>query len=191
MLEYIDELGGPQHHNHYPTGWAQAGNTPLKRYKQNTHGGGIRDPMIVHWPARIKDGGAVRSQYHHVSDVTPTVLEAIGIEAPAVYNGVEQMPVEGTSFAYTFGAADEPTHKETQYYEMLGHRAIWHDGWKASRSIRRAATSTTTAGSYTTSTTTSPNRATWRTSTPSACASWSTSGGTRHASTTSSRSPIS
>jgi arylsulfatase A-like enzyme len=131
MLEHIDELGGPLHHNHYPTGWAQAGNTPLKRYKQNTHGGGIRDPMIVHWPARIKDGGAIRNQYHHVSDVTPTVLETIGIEAPTVLRGIEQMPVEGTSFAYSFGSPEEPTHKETQYYEMLGHRAIWHDGWKA------------------------------------------------------------
>ena len=131
MLEHIDELGGPLHHNHYPTGWAQAGNTPLKRYKQNTHGGGIRDPMIVHWPTRIKDGGAIRNQYHHVSDVTPTVLEAIGIQAPSVHRGIEQMPIEGTSFAYSFDAPDEPTRKETQYYEMLGHRAIWHDGWKA------------------------------------------------------------
>jgi arylsulfatase len=131
MLEHIDELGGPLHHNHYPWGWAQAGNTPLKRYKQNTHGGGIRDPMIVHWPARIKDNGAIRNQYHHVSDVTPTVLDVLGIEAPTVYKGVEQMPVEGTSFAYSFDAPEKPTRKETQYYEMFGHRAIWQHGWKA------------------------------------------------------------
>jgi len=131
MLKQIDELGGPLHHNHYPTGWAQAGNTPLKRYKQNTHGGGIRDPMIVHWPARIKDGGAIRNQYHHVSDVTPTVLEALGVEAPPVHRGIEQMAVEGTSFAYSFDSPSEPTRKETQYYEMLGHRAIWNRGWKA------------------------------------------------------------
>ena len=72
MLAHIDELGGPLHHNHYPTGWAQAGNTPLKRYKQNTHGGGIRDPLIVHWPSRISDRGGIRSQYHHVSDIMPT-----------------------------------------------------------------------------------------------------------------------
>ena len=131
MLGHIDELGGQLHHNHYPTGWAQAGNTPLKRYKQNTHGGGIRDPMIVHWPARIEDGGTIRNQYHHVSDVMPTVLEAIGVEAPTVHRGVEQMPVEGTSFAYSFESPSGPTRKETQYYEMLGHRAIWHRGWKA------------------------------------------------------------
>lgn len=131
MLEHIDELGGPLHHNHYPIGWAQAGNTPLKRYKQNTHGGGIRDPMIIHWPARIKDNGAIRNQYHHVSDVTPTVLEVLGIEAPQVYNGVEQMPIEGTSFAYSLDAPGTSTHKDAQYYEMLGHRAIWRHGWKA------------------------------------------------------------
>ena len=131
LIKHIDELGGPLHHNHYPTGWAQAGNTPLKRYKQNTHGGGIRDPMIVHWPARIKDRGAIRHQYHHVSDVTPTVLEVLGIEASTVYKGVEQMPIEGTSFAYTFENPDAPTRKERQYYEMLGHRAIYEDRWKA------------------------------------------------------------
>ena len=131
LIEHIDELGGPLHHNHYPTGWAQAGNTPLKRYKQNTHGGGIRDPMIVHWPARIKDAGGMRDQYHHVTDITPTVLEVLGIEAPEIHKGVEQMPIEGTSFAYTFENPDARTRKERQYYEMLGHRAIYVDGWKA------------------------------------------------------------
>jgi arylsulfatase len=131
LVEHIDELGGPLHHNHYPTGWAQAGNTPLKRYKQNTHGGGIRDPMIVHWPARIKDAGEIRGQYHHVTDITPTVLEILGIEAPKVHKGVEQMPIEGTSFAYTFESPDARTRKGRQYYEMLGHRAIYADGWKA------------------------------------------------------------
>jgi arylsulfatase len=131
LVEHIDELGGPLHHNHYPTGWEQAGNTPLKRYKQNTHGGGIRDPMIVHWPARIKDAGAIRGQYHHVVDITPTVLEVLGIEAPDTYRGVEQMPIEGTSFAYTFDEAGANTRKERQYYEMLGHRAIYEGGWKA------------------------------------------------------------
>ncbi len=131
LVKHIDELGGPLHHNHYPTGWAQAGNTPLKRYKQNTHGGGIRDPMIVYWPARIKDGGAIRGQYHHVTDVTPTVLEVLGVEAPVVHKGVEQMPIEGRSFAYTFEDAAAPTRKDRQYYEMLGHRAIYEGGWKA------------------------------------------------------------
>ena len=131
MLAHIDELGGPLHHNHYPTGWAQAGNTPLKRYKQNTHGGGIRDPLIVHWPARISERGGIRSQYHHVSDIMPTVLDVMGLEVPAIYNGVEQMPVEGVTFGYTFDSPSEPTRKGSQYFEMLGHRAIWRDGWKA------------------------------------------------------------
>ena len=101
-LARIDDLGGPSTYNHYPIGWAQAGNTPFQWYKRWVHAGGVRDPLIVHWPARIRDGGAIRNQYHHVVDIVPTVLEAIGVEAPDVVNGVPQLPIEGTSFGYTF-----------------------------------------------------------------------------------------
>ncbi len=130
-LEHIDEIGGPKSHTNYPWGWAQVGNTPLKRYKQNTHGGGVRDPLIIHWPERIKDGGAIRTQFHHITDIVPTVLDVIGIEAPASYQGVPQLPIHGVSMAYTLDSPDEPTRKTTQYFEMFGHRGILHEGWKA------------------------------------------------------------
>ncbi|MBW2622204.1 MAG: arylsulfatase, partial [Deltaproteobacteria bacterium] len=130
-LAMLDELGGPRTFNHYPRGWAMAGNTPLKRYKQNTHGGGIRDPLIIHWPRGIKDKGGIRTQYHHVIDLVPTVLEAVGIEAPEMVNGVSQKPIEGTSMLYSFNNAEAPDRKEVQYYEMFGHRGVWHNGWKA------------------------------------------------------------
>ncbi len=130
-LEHIDEIGQGHLNNNYPLGWAMAGNTPLKRYKQNTHGGGIRDPLIVHWPKRISEGGAIRRQFHHVSDITPTVLEVIGIQAPAEVNGVTQQPIEGTSLVYSFDDPHAASRKGSQYFEMLGHRGIWHDGWKA------------------------------------------------------------
>ena len=129
----LDTIGGADSHTNYPWGWAMAGNTPLKRYKQNTHAGGVRDPFIVHWPAQVKEAGAIRRQFHHVTDIAPTILDLIGIAAPSVVNGVEQMPVHGVSMAYALagGAADVPTRKKTQYFEMFGHRGIWHDGWKA------------------------------------------------------------
>lgn len=132
-LERLDELGGPLTNNNYPWGWAQAGNTPLKRYKSNTHGGGIRDPLVIHWPKKITDKGSIRPQYHHITDLAPTILEMAGVEAPKEYNGLPQIPIHGTSLAYTFPAknANAPTTKHTQYYEMFGHRGIWHNGWKA------------------------------------------------------------
>jgi arylsulfatase len=130
-LAAIDRIGTEHAFNHYPTGWAQASNTPLKWYKKDTHGGGIRAPLIVHWPARIRDRGRIRPQYHHVIDVVPTVLEILGIEAPAVYRGVHQIPVHGASLAYTFEEPDAPTRKVSQHYEMLGDRALWYRGWKA------------------------------------------------------------
>jgi arylsulfatase A-like enzyme len=125
------ELGGPTTYNHYPIGWAQAGNTPFQWYKRWVHAGGVRDPLAIQWPARIRDPGAIRSQYHHVVDIAPTVLEAIGVEAPATIHGIPQLPIEGTSFAYTFDEPDAPTRKKVQHYEMFGNRAIWVDGWKA------------------------------------------------------------
>lgn len=132
-LGLIDEIGETQWFNNYPLGWAMAGNTPCKFYKQNTHGGGVRDPLVVHWPAGLSDdqSGTLRSQFHHVSDLVPTVLEVVGVEPPAAVNGVEQMPVHGTSMAYTFAQPAAPTAKPVQHFEMLGHRGIVADGWKA------------------------------------------------------------
>jgi arylsulfatase len=130
-LAGIDQLGGPMAFNHYPRGWAMAGNTPLKRYKQNTHGGGIRDTLIVHWPKGIEARGEIRNQYHHVVDLVPTVLEALDLEAPVSINGIDQKPLEGVSLAYSFNNPHAPTRKEVQYYEMFGHRGIWYKGWKA------------------------------------------------------------
>lgn len=133
MVPFADQIGGPNLYNNYPWGWAQAGNTPLRFYKQNTYEGGIRDPLIVHWPAGIDDAGGIRDQYHHVIDVMPTILDVVGVEAPQMHNGVPQQPVEGISMLPTFAAtnADAPSSRSTQYYEMLGHRAVYHDGWKA------------------------------------------------------------
>jgi arylsulfatase len=130
-LERLDEIGGPRIHNNYPWGWTVAGNTPFRRWKRETHEGGVADPMIVHWPARIRDGGGVRHQYVHAVDVTPTVLDVIGLEPPAEIDGVAQRPLEGVSFAETFTDPDAPERHLTQYYEMFGCRALYHDGWKA------------------------------------------------------------
>jgi len=130
-IERIDDIGGPHSHANYPWGWAQAGNTPFRWYKQNTHEGGVHVPLIAHWPARITDAGGRRDQFHHVNDVVPTVYEMLGVTPPEVYRGRAQMPVTGTSMAYAFDAPDAPTAKGPQYFEMMGHRAIYADGWKA------------------------------------------------------------
>jgi arylsulfatase len=127
----LDEIGGPHSHANYPWGWAQAGNTPFKWYKQNTHEGGVHVPLIVHWPDGLAARGELRHQFHHVNDVVPTIYEVLGIEPPDEHRGHEQMPVTGTSMRYTFDDADAATRKRVQYYEMIGHRAIWADGWKA------------------------------------------------------------
>ncbi len=130
-IDRIDDIGGPNSHTNYPWGWAQAGNTPFKWYKQNTHEGGVHVPLIVHWPARIADAGGLRDQFHHVNDIAPTIYEAIGVTPPAVYRGYEQMPVTGTSLLYTFGDGAAESRKTIQYYEMMGHRGVIAGGWKA------------------------------------------------------------
>jgi arylsulfatase A-like enzyme len=130
-LKLIDEMGGPKTYPHYPQGWAMAGNTPFKRYKQNAHAGGNTDPLIVHWPNGIRDRGSLRAQYHHLIDVTPTVLDIIGLTQPKSLGGIDQRPFDGASLRYSFSDSQAPTRRETQYYEMLGHRAIYHQGWKA------------------------------------------------------------
>ena len=130
-LKVIDELGGPKHFNHYPWGWTFAGNTPLRRWKRETYRGGSSDPFIVHWPANIKGHGEVRTQYAHIIDIVPTVLDLLGIDVPATIKGVSQSPIQGVSFAHTLNDGTAPTKHHTQYFEMIGNRAIDHDGWRA------------------------------------------------------------
>ena len=130
-VDRIPEIGGPDSHANYPWGWAQAGNTPFRWYKQNTHEGGVHVPFVMHWPAGIADGGAIRDQFHYVTDVAPTIYDIIGIEAPAVYRGVEQFPIAGESMTYAFTNTDAPTNHDVQYFEMFGHRAMYDAGWKA------------------------------------------------------------
>ena len=130
-LPLIDELGGPDTYNHYPTGWAMAFSTPFRMFKRYSYQGGVCDPLVIHWPAGIAAKGEVRDQYHHVTDIVPTLLDCCGVEMPDVVEGVEQQPLPGVSMRYSFDSASAPTTKETQYYEMLGTRGIWHEGWKA------------------------------------------------------------
>jgi arylsulfatase len=129
-LAHLDEIGSDRAFNHYPTGWAQVSNTPLKWYKKDTHGGGIRAPLIVHWPRRIGEGG-IRTQFHHVVDVAPTLYDLLGVESPGEYKGVPQLPLHGVSMAYTFDQPEAATRRGAQYFEILGDRGIWRDGWKA------------------------------------------------------------
>ena len=130
-LKALGELGSPSTYPAYPWGWAWAGDTPLKRWKRETHQGGILDPLIVHWPRGIQTRGEVRRQYTHAIDLVPTVLEVIGIAPPADIDGVAQSPIAGRSFAASFDDAQAPSQRQTQYYEMLGCRALYHNGWKA------------------------------------------------------------
>lgn len=127
----MDTFGTPKGNSNYPLGWAMAGNTPCKWYKKNTHGGGIRDPLIISWPDGIEARDEVRSQFHHATDVVPTILDVTRTTAPSTLGGIAQMPIEGVSMRYTFAAADEPSRKATQYFEIVGHRGIYSDGWKA------------------------------------------------------------
>jgi arylsulfatase A-like enzyme len=129
----LDELGGPWCHNNYPWGWTVAGNTPFKRWKRETHEGGVADPLIFSWPAGLRStgAGALRRQYVHVIDVTPTVLELLGLEAPATVGGASQRPIEGVSFAHCLDDEGAESRHQTQYYEMFGCRALYDRGWKA------------------------------------------------------------
>ena len=130
-LARLGDIGGPDTHSNIPLGWAMAANTPLKRYKQNTHGGGIRDPLVIAWPAGIAARGELRDGFCHASDLTPTILELIGIDAPSSVNGITQQPMEGTSFLSSLHDGALPHAKQVQYFEMFGHRGLWQDGWKA------------------------------------------------------------
>ena len=130
-LAMIDELGGPKTYNHYPTGWAMAFNTPFKMWKRYEFNGGTSDPCIIAWPAGLGHGGEIRRQYHHAIDLVPTILDCLSISAPGVIKGHTQSRFDGLSMRYCFEDPSAPSQRHTQFYSMLGSRAIWHDGWKA------------------------------------------------------------
>jgi arylsulfatase len=130
-LRAQEDWGRENTYPHYHAGWAMAGNTPFRYFKQSEHRGGQQDHLVVHWPNGIVAKGEVRSQYHHISDIAPTIMEAAGVAVPEEYHGVKQQPMDGTSLIYSFDQADAANRKHRQYYEMFGNRAIWVDGWKA------------------------------------------------------------
>jgi arylsulfatase A-like enzyme len=133
-LKLLEHLGSPDTYGHYPTGWAVAFSTPFQMFKRYaSFSGGTCDPMVISWPKGIKAKGEVRNQYHHSTDLVPTILDACGLEMPTVYRGVEQHPLAGVSMRYSFDAAPNgPTQKKRQYFSMLGTRGMWEDGWKVS-----------------------------------------------------------
>ena len=132
LTERIDKLGGPESYNHYAVGWAHAMNTPYQWTKQvASHWGGTRNATVVHWPKGIKAKGEIRSQFAHVIDVAPTVLEAAGLPQPESVNGIQQDPIEGTSMLYSFDNAKAPEQHDVQYFEIMGNRGIYYKGWSA------------------------------------------------------------
>ena len=138
LIPLIDKWGGPETFPHMSAGWAVAFDTPFTWTKQVASDfGGTRNGMVIHWPKGIKENGGLRSQFSHVIDIAPTVLEAAGLPAPKSVNGVVQTPIEGTSLIYAFNDANAPERHQTQYFEMFGNRAIYNDGWLA-RTIHRA-----------------------------------------------------
>jgi len=130
-LKMLDELGGPATYNHYPNGWAMAFNTPFKMWKRYEFNGGTCDPCVISWPAGMPARGELREQYHHAVDIVPTILDVLGVQAPERLKGHVQSHIDGVSMRYGFADADAPTTRRTQFYSMLGSRAVWHDGWKA------------------------------------------------------------
>ena len=132
QMKWYDVWGTEETYNHMSAHWAWAFDTPFTWFKQNASRlGGIRQNMAVSWPARIKDKGGLREQFMHLIDVTPTILEVAGIQAPEYVDGIKQAPIEGTSFAYTFDKenAEAPSRHKTQYFEMMGQYALYHEGW--------------------------------------------------------------
>ncbi len=137
QLKYMDEWGGPKSYPHFQAGWAVATNTPFQWTKQvASHYGGTRNPLVVHWPDGIDAKGEIRSQWQHVTDIAPTVMEAAGLPFPVSVNGTVQKPFEGVSLIYAFNEADAADRHTTQYFEMFGNRAIYHDGWVAAAKHR-------------------------------------------------------
>jgi arylsulfatase A-like enzyme len=139
ILKHYDELGRPSTYPHYAAGWAVAGDSPFEWTKQVASSyGGTRNGMVIHWPKGIKAKGELRSQWHHVIDIAPTILEAAGLAEPKSVNGTPQAPIEGVSMVYTFADAKAPSRHTTQYFEIFGNRAIYQDGWLAG-TVHRAA----------------------------------------------------
>jgi arylsulfatase A-like enzyme len=130
-LTHLEDLGSPNTYNHYPTGWTAAFSTPFKMFKRYCYAGGTADPLVISWPKGIQARGEIRHQYHHVTDIVPTILDCCGVDFPDTVNGVAQVPLPGVSMRYTFAEAEAATAKRQQYYAMLGARGIWQDGWKA------------------------------------------------------------
>ncbi|WP_195908681.1 arylsulfatase [Novosphingobium sp. Gsoil 351] len=130
-LQHMDEWGRPGTYPLYPVGWAVAGDTPFRYYKQTTFEGGIRVPLIISWPKGIAEKGQIRGQYAHISDVMPTILQTAQVQPAATVNDVSQQPTSGTSLTYSYQQARAPDAKKVQYYEMYGNRAVWAGGWKA------------------------------------------------------------
>ena len=138
LLSIMDDLGGPLTYNHYPVGWAHAMDTPFQWTKQvASHFGGTRNGLVISWPKHMKQMGEVRSQFCSIIDIVPTILEAAGVKAPKVIGGVKQTPIEGVSLVYTFGDAKVATHHQTQYFEMMGNRGVYDNGWVACTTPRR------------------------------------------------------
>ena len=132
LIQHIDELGSAKASNHIPVGWAWAVNTPFQWGKQvASHFGGTRNPLVIAWPDRIKDAGGIRSQFHHVIDISPTILEAAHLPQPVEVNGVKQKPIEGVSMLYSFDDPKATGSRHVQYFEMFGNRALYKDGWIA------------------------------------------------------------
>lgn len=132
-LAQFDQLGGPMTYSHFPSGWAWAGSTPFQYFKQVvSHLGAVRNPVVISWPQRITEKGGLREQFHHVVDVTPTILEAAGVPVPDQVYGAEQLPMDGVSMLYSFDQSQAQSTRKTQYFNIWGHRAIYHDGWMAS-----------------------------------------------------------
>ena len=141
QMKWYDVWGTEQTYNHMSAGWSWAFDTPFTWFKQNASKlGGIRQNMVISWPARIKDKGGLREQFSHVIDIVPTILEATGILAPETVDGIKQAPIEGTSLAYTFDSKNSkaPSHHNTQYFEMFGQWALYHEGWLLSTKVNRA-----------------------------------------------------
>jgi arylsulfatase A-like enzyme len=138
LLSMMDELGGPKSYGHMPAAWAWAFDAPFQWTKQvASHYGGTANGLVISWPRRIKDQGGIRTQFHHVIDIVPTIYEAVGITPPTMLNGVPQKPIEGVSMMYSFDDAKAPSKRTTQYFEMLGNRALYDNGWIASTTPKR------------------------------------------------------
>ena len=140
QLLHYENWGSDKTYPHMSVAWSWAFDTPFKWTKQvASHFGGTRQGMVISWPGHIKDEGGVRTQFHHMIDIVPTILEATGVKAPEVVNGIKQKPIEGVSMAYTFDSANAnaPSKRDTQYFEMFSNRGIYHDGWYTCRRRRR------------------------------------------------------